>query len=227
MKLQAVKLALYSLWLTNYYGIKLKMAKEPAKKRQIRLEYAKTLLAKLQIDIDVKNISKLPSDGKFLLVSNHRGIIDPLVVEMALQNSNIYGLWVSKKELYNSFFFGLFVRNGGSILLDREQSQMSGFFADVKREVKSGNSIFIFPEGTRNKSDMPLIEFKEGSRIIALKNRLPILPLYIKTRTDKALNNSLNDKNIKQTVVVEIGDIIDYKQKANLQDIYKDMFNIE
>jgi 1-acyl-sn-glycerol-3-phosphate acyltransferase len=103
MKLQAVKLALYSLWLTNYYGIKLKMAKEPAKKRQIRLEYAKTLLAKLQIDIDVKNISKLPSDGKFLLVSNHRGIIDPLVVEMALQNSSIYGLWVSKRSFITLF----------------------------------------------------------------------------------------------------------------------------
>jgi len=163
---------------------------------------------------------------KYLLLSNHRGIIDPLVIEIALRDSNIYGLWISKKELYNSFFFGLFVRNGGSILLDRGKAQMGGFFADIKREVKEGNSIFIFPEGTRNKSDNPLLEFKEGSRIIALKNRLPILPVYIRTRTDKVLGNILKDKNIEQTIVIEIGGIIDYKQKGDLRGIYQKEFEI-
>ena len=137
----------------------------------------------------------------------------------------VYGFL--KKELYNSPFFGLFVRNGGSILLDREQSQMSSFFTDIKRAVKNENSIFIFPEGTRNKSDKSLLEFKEGSRIIALKNRLPILPLYIKTRTDNVLGNFMKDKTIEQTIIIEIGEIIDYKQKDNLQEIYQNKFDIK
>jgi 1-acyl-sn-glycerol-3-phosphate acyltransferase len=196
-------------------------------KKRIRLEYAKTLFQKLKINIEIRNEDIIPKDGKYLLLSNHRGIIDPLVIEIALSKSNIYGLWVSKKELYNSPFFGLFVRNGGSILLDREQSQMSSFFTDIKRAVKNENSIFIFPEGTRNKSDKSLLEFKEGSRIIALKNRLPILPLYIKTRTDNVLGNFMKDKTIEQTIIIEIGEIINYKQKDNLQEIYQNKFDIK
>jgi 1-acyl-sn-glycerol-3-phosphate acyltransferase len=227
MTFHKLKLAVYSLVLTNFYGLKLKLAKTTMDKKRIRLEYAKTLFQKLKINIEIRNEDIIPKDGKYLLLSNHRGIIDPLVIEIALSKSNIYGLWVSKKELYNSPFFGLFVRNGGSILLDREQSQMSSFFTDIKRAVKNENSIFIFPEGTRNKSDKSLLEFKEGSRIIALKNRLPILPLYIKTRTDNVLGNFMKDKTIEQTIIIEIGEIIDYKQKDNLQEIYQNKFDIK
>lgn len=226
MNIHKIKLAVYSLLLTNYYGLKLKSIKEPLEKKRVRLDYAETLLAKLNISVEVKNSEKIATDKQYLLLSNHRGIIDPLVVELALKETNLYGLWVSKKELYNSPFFGLFVRNGGAVLLDREQSQMSGFFSEVKSEVQKGNSIFIFPEGTRNKSEASLIEFKEGFRIIALKNRLPILPVFIRTHTDKVLGNALNDKNLKQTITIEIGDEIDYKDKRNIQETYKEMFGI-
>ena len=226
MNFQKIKLAIYALFLTNLYGFKLKKLKEPLEKKRVRLEYAQTLLKKLKISVEVKNREKLDSDKQYLLVSNHRGIIDPLVVELALTKTNIFGLWISKKELYNSPFFGLFVRNGGAVLLDREKSQMGGFFSDIKAEVKKGNSIFIFPEGTRNKSEASLIEFKEGFRIIALKNRLPILPVYISTHTDKALGVALNEKNVEQTITIEIGDEIDYKEKRDLQTLYKEMFKI-
>ena len=57
-----------------------------------------------------------------------RSIIDPPIIEVALKHTTIFGPWISKKELYNSFFFGLFVRNAGSILLDREKSQMRNNF---------------------------------------------------------------------------------------------------
>ena len=126
----------------------------------------------------------------------------------------------------NSFFFGLFVRNAGSILLDREKSQMSGFFAETKKAVKRGESIFIFPEGTRNKTDKPLSTFKEGSRLIALKNRLPILPLYIKTDANAVLKNALADSKLDQEVFIVVGDVIDYKDKTSLEARYREMFSI-
>lgn len=226
MNFQKIKLAVYSLLLTNYYGFKLKKIKDPLEKKRVRLTYAETLLGKLNISVEVKNSEKIMPDRQYLLISNHRGIIDPLVVELALKETNLYGLWISKKELYNSPFFGLFVRNGGAILLDREKSQMGGFFSEIKSEVQQGNSIFIFPEGTRNKSEESLIEFKEGFRIIALKNRLPILPVFIRTHTDKVLGKALNDKHLAQTVTIEIGDEIDYREKTALQEVYKEMFNI-
>lgn len=193
---------------------------------QLRNEYAKTLFKKLNITLEIKNKEKIPQDGKYLLISNHKSIIDPLIVELALEQSNIYGHWIAKKELYNSFFFGLFTRNAGSILLDRESKNMSSFFKDVKDVVKEGHSVFIFPEGTRNKEDTPISSFKEGARLIALKNRLPILPVYIKTNANVVLKEAINNKSQNLVIQIEIGDIIEYKDKTPLEDNYKNIFSL-
>jgi len=196
-------------------------------KKKLRLGYSEAQLDALHITVNIENIEKLPKEGQYLIVSNHRSIIDPPIIEVALKDTEIFGPWISKKELYNSFFFGLFVRNAGSILLDREKSQMSSFFAETKKAVKRGESIFVFPEGTRNKTGKPLTAFKEGSRIIALKNRLPILPIYIKTDAGKALKNALDNSKLEQEVTIVIGDSIDYKEKTNLETLYLKMFSLD
>lgn len=220
-------MALYSTILTNYYGFKLTNLKDSKEKKKARIEYASTLLKKLNIKIKVINKEKLPQEGQYLLISNHRSIIDPLIVEIATQNSSIFGYWIAKKELYDSLFFGKFTRNAGTILLDREASQMSGFFKDIKNCVKDGNSIFIFPEGTRNKTDAELTEFKEGSQIIAIKNRLPILPVYIRSKADEILLSAIKDSSEERTIEIVIGDIIDFKDKTlSIEEAYRKEFNI-
>ncbi|MEA1879412.1 MAG: lysophospholipid acyltransferase family protein [Campylobacterota bacterium] len=226
MTFNAVKQLIYGLYLTNSFGFRLRNKTNPMEIKKLRLAYSKAQLKTLNITVNVQNKEKLPLDGRYLVVVNHRSIIDPPITEIALQETNIFGPWISKKELYNSFFFGLFVRNAGSILLDREKEQMSGFFAETKKAVARGESIFIFPEGTRNKTNESLTTFKEGSRIIALKNRLPILPIYIKTDAGKALKNALNDKKLAQILEVEIGDIIDYKDKTSLEENYRKTFSL-
>jgi len=220
-------MAIYATYLTNYYGLKLKFSTTTQEKKQLRIQYADKLLKKLNIRIDVINKEKLPTDGQYLLVSNHRSVIDPLIIELTLKETKLFGHWISKKELYNSFFFGLFVRNGGTILLDREASQMNTFFSDIKACVKEGDSIYIFPEGTRNKTGSSLTEFREGSRIIAIKNRLPILPVYIKSSAEEILMSALKDEKKERVIEVQIGDIIDYKDKSmSLEEAYKKQFNI-
>lgn len=226
MTFNAIKQAVYGLYLTNSFGLRLKRTDNPMEKKRLRLAYSQAQLDTLKISLKVENKDKLPNDGQYLVVINHNSIIDPPITETVLKDTQIFGPWISKKELYNSFFFGLFVRNAGSILLDREKSQMSGFFSDIKKAVKRGESIFIFPEGTRNKTDKPLTTFKEGARIIAIKNRLPILPIYIKSDANKALKNALEDKNLKQEITVVIGDIIDYKDKTSLEESYRKMFSL-
>ena len=49
-------------------------------KKALRIEYSEVLLSKLNISVEVLNKEKLPKDGNYLLVSNHRSIIDPLIV---------------------------------------------------------------------------------------------------------------------------------------------------
>jgi len=121
----------------------------------------------------------------------------------------------------------MFTRNAGTVLLDRESRKMSSFFTEIKKNVANGYSISVFAEGTRNKSDETLAEFKEGAQIIAMKNRLPILPVFIKTNANAALGESLKNNTKDLKVSIKIGDVIDYKDRSKtLQDLYKSRFNI-
>ncbi|MEA3434300.1 MAG: lysophospholipid acyltransferase family protein [Campylobacterota bacterium] len=226
MNFNQIKQAVYALYLTNSFGFRLRKTKDPMEKKKLRLAYSEAQLDVLNIEIKVENAEKLPKEGQYLLVSNHRTIIDPPIIEIVLKDTKIFGLWVSKKELYNSFFFGLFVRNAGCVLLDREKSQMSSFFAEIKKGVKEGSSIFIFPEGTRNKTDEALTPFKEGSRIIALKNRLPMLPVYIKGNASQVLKDAIYDSSQKREITIVIGDLIDYKEKTDLEIVYRERFSL-
>lgn len=216
---------LYGMYLTNSYGLRLKLTQDPQKKKRLRIAYSQAQLSALGIKVKVKNPENLPEDGQYLLVSNHRSVIDPLIIELALKDTKLFGLWISKKELYHSPFFGLFVRNAGSILLDREKAQMSGFFAEVKKGVQEGHSIFIFPEGTRSKSSA-LGKFKEGSRIIAMKNRLPILPVYIEQNADEILRRSMREGLKDQEISIVIGREISYRTKGDLEALYKEEFGL-
>lgn len=224
MNLKQISMAIYATYLTNKYGIKLKKVKTSQEIFDLRLEYAYLILNKLNISIEVLNKEKLPMNGQYLLVSNHRSIVDPLIIEIALKDTKIDGFWVAKKELYNSFFFGTFTRNAGTVLLDRAATNMAPFFKDTKKIVKEGHSIFIFPEGTRNKENTPISEFKEGSRIIALKNRLPILPVYIKSNANKILKDAIMNRTKDLKIEIEIGEIIEYKDKTPLEENYRKQF---
>ena len=227
MTLNQIKKAFYALYLTNKVGLKLRKPHTAEEMISCRLEYAETLLSRLNIDVEVEGAEKIEQGAQYLIVSNHRTIIDPLIVELALKGKGVNGLWISKKELYNSFFFGMFTRNAGSILLDRDSKQMSSFFKQVKESVKEGYSICIFPEGTRNKTNKPLTEFKEGAQIIAMKNRLQILPMFIKDNANEILMDSVKNNTKDLKVVIEIGDFIDYKDRSkSLEDLYKSRFSI-
>ena len=192
-----------------------------------RLEYSEHLLSKLNISVEVVGKDKIEQGGQYLIASNHRSIIDPLVVEIALKGKDINSVWIAKKELFNSFFFGTFTRSARSILLDRDAKQMGSFFKDVKENVKQGYSINVFPEGSRNQESTPLAEFKKGSEVIAMKNKLPILPVYIRTNTHAVLMESIRNNTKGLEVTIEVGDLIDYKDRSStLEESYRRRFNL-
>jgi 1-acyl-sn-glycerol-3-phosphate acyltransferase len=227
LTLNQIKSAIYALFLTNKYGIKLRKVHDPVEVTRLRLEYAEVLLSKLNISVEVEGAEKIDQGGQYLILSNHRSVIDPLVVEIALKNKDIPSLWIAKKELFNSFFFGSFTRNAGSILLDRDSKQMGSFFKDIKTRVEQGYSINVFPEGVRNKENSILSEFKNGSEVIAMKNRLQILPVFIKDNANAVLMEAIKYNTRDLKVTIEVGDLIDYKDRSRtLEESYRHRFDI-
>jgi 1-acyl-sn-glycerol-3-phosphate acyltransferase len=216
----------YSLWLTRKYANLIANVPDICKKKNIRMEYAKTLLSQLNLHIHIENSHKIPQEGQYLIFSNHRSVIDPLIIDTVFEHSKIFGLWIAKKELYNSFFLGKAVRHGGCIQLDRENQNRKIFFSEIQDNLEKGCSICIFPEGTRNQTKQNVLPFKKGVNIIASKNKLPLLPIYIQSNASEVLNEALHDSSIEHTIKIVIGDIIEDSKKKNLEALYRTMFDL-
>jgi 1-acyl-sn-glycerol-3-phosphate acyltransferase len=142
-----------------------------------------------------------------LYVMNHQGIVDIIGLE-ALQNNHIR--WVAKKELFDALWFGNLLRHGEMISLDR--GNKAGLIKLIK-DVKESKEVYhrpvaIFPEGTRADSQ-PLLNFKQGTNLIAKKLELRVQPIVI-TGSKWVLNEHIKTGH-NGTVKYEFLPIIDVK----------------
>lgn len=226
MTLNKIKYLIYGVYLTLIYASKLKKVHTFEEKKIIRLSYAKLFFSKLNIRITIENKDNIPLAGQYLIFSNHRSILDPLALDIVFQKSTIFGLWIAKKELYDSWLFGKAAEHGGCIRLDRDKKNTKIFFSDISKGLDGGASICIFPEGTRNKGDKALLPFKKGLGIIALKNNLPLLPIYIKSHASNVLEEALRDNANEKEIVIVIGETVPANDRNDLEITYKKMFDL-
>lgn len=121
----------------------------------------------------------IPKDQPVLYVGNHRSMLD--IILTYTQSERLLG-FVSKIETQKAPLFSNWMRNLHCLFLDRNNIKegLKTILAGIE-EIKSGISIFIFPEGTRNRaeSDLDLMEFHEGSFKLATKSGCPIIPVAI------------------------------------------------
>ncbi len=119
---------------------------------------------------------RVPRDRAVLFAINHRGYFDIII---SLNTVPVLSGFVSKIELKKAFILNIWMDYLKCIFLDRKNSR-EGVKAILKGidTVKSGTSVFIAPEGTRNKGE-GVLPFKPGSLKIAEKTGCPIVPVAI------------------------------------------------
>ena len=88
--------------------------------------------------------------------------------------------YVAKAEMSKLPLLSIWMKNIHCLFLDRNNIK-EGMKAILKgiEELKSGISICIFPEGTRNTSPDIILPFREGSFRMAEKAKCPIIPVSI------------------------------------------------
>jgi 1-acyl-sn-glycerol-3-phosphate acyltransferase len=128
--------------------------------------------ARLEID----DRSTLAPGQAALVVSNHQGAFDiPLLVGYAGRDLG----FVAKKELANIPFVSAWMRLINCVFLDREDRRKQ--VAQIRETIdilRSGQSMVIFPEGTRSNGPQTG-DFAKGSLAIAAKAGVPILPVTL------------------------------------------------
>lgn len=129
------------------------------------------------ISVKVSGAENLPAKGPLIFVSNHKGAYDIPALQAAIP---LEFKWIAKKSLFNVPIVGWAMRLAGYIPIDRENAASAyKSMEDAARRIKGGTSVMIFPEGTRNSTDEPLLPFKRGSFLLAVKSRVPIVPVAI------------------------------------------------
>lgn len=162
----------------------------------------------------------IPTDTAVLYVGNHRSYFDIILGYIAVPG--ITG-FIAKKEMNHYPLLRIWMRYIHCLFLDRNDIKqgLQTILAGVEK-VKSGISIFVFPEGTRNKSDDEFLPFKAGSLKIAEKSGCPIIPVAI-NHSDDIFEKHL-PKIYKTTVVIEFGipiypATLDKDTRKNLSDM--------
>ena len=71
---------------------------------------------------------------------------------------------------------GFFCKHLKAIEVNRDGSDVRAIMDSLKC-LKNGEKICIFPEGTRNKTNADMLPFKSGASVMAIKARVPIVPI--------------------------------------------------
>jgi len=150
-------------------------------------------------------------DATYIIVSNHQSQLDILV------NFRLFLFYkiVSKSEMFRVPFMGWNMRLNQYIELVRgNKDGVKKMMEDCEKTLAKGNSVFIYPEGTRS-PDGEIKDFKPGAFILAHIAQVPILPIVL-TNTGKALPKWKMNTSGVHRMKVRVLEEIPYERFAGL-----------
>ena len=114
-------------------------------------------------------------DGAHVYIVNHYTLLDP-----AYPASTTWeGLhFLGKKEILSTPVLGFVAKKAKTIPVNRDGNDVRAIL-DALKCLKNNEKIVIFPEGTRNKTNEPLLPFKPGAAVLAIRAKAPIVPMVI------------------------------------------------
>ena len=118
---------------------------------------------------------KIRDGVTYVMVANHQSLLDILVLFRIFAHFK----WVSKIENFRIPMIGWNMSLNRYIKLKRgDRASVVRMMQECQATLASGNSIMMFPEGTRS-PDGRLRAFKTGAFELAKSARTPILPIIL------------------------------------------------
>lgn len=119
----------------------------------------------------------VPKDRPVLYISNHRSYYDVILTYYRVPRQTGY---IAKDAMEHIPSFSRWMRYLHCMFLDRKDIKKGlQVIKDAINLINSGISVHVCPEGTRNKTDEPLLPFREGTFKIAERTGCPIVPITV------------------------------------------------
>ena len=108
---------------------------------------------------------RLPEKPPYILISNHRSFMDPVIMAYIIKKYDI--TFLGKKELVKNKIASFVLRNMHIIPVDRHGTDMMAMRHCISA-IRNGEILGIFPEGTRHHTG--LMDEIEGSHRDTIQN---------------------------------------------------------
>ena len=159
-------------------AILLKVAVANPRRRQLLLQrilsrllnlFWQTIEAGGLISISVKGLEHVNRNNRYILVANHPTLIDALLLLALFPQS----VCLVKGELLKRWHYRNIIAGLGYLPIAPEVDTVK----ECVNAVEMGNSLIVFPEGTRSATEVK--GFSRGAAVIAIRSNTEVLPIFL------------------------------------------------
>lgn len=145
-------------------------------------------------------------DQGCVIVCNHRSSVDPFYLQM-ISPRKLH--WMVAREFVENPLFGPVLRFCEVISVGRSGVDTAATKAALRITAASG-IVGMFPEGRINMTEQLLLPCRPGAVVVALKSKVPLLPVYIQGSPYR--RTAWSPFLMRARVKVNIGELIDVSE---------------
>lgn len=133
--------------------------------------------------LNVKGTENFKKGELYIVTANHNSFIDVPLLTPFIPWAN---KTIAKAEMAKIPIFGVVYKRGSILVNRKDPESRKHSFLDMKRVLEKGMYMCVYPEGTRNRTELPLKEFHDGAFRLAMETHKSIIPALL-FNTKKAL----------------------------------------
>lgn len=131
-------------------------------------------------DLYVAGLENIDHKKTYVIIANHQSLADIII----MYKTRMQFKWVAKESLFSVPFVGWSLSLAKHIKLERGKfSSIKKVYREAAGWLRSGESVLFFPEGTRS-ATAEMKDFQNGAFKLAIKEKVPILPISIEGTGD-------------------------------------------
>jgi 1-acyl-sn-glycerol-3-phosphate acyltransferase len=119
------------------------------------------------------------SAAPYIVMANHISMLDPIFIALVIKRYEV--CFLGKRELGANALLKFFLDKLHTIFVSRHMTDMAAMRA-CNEVLKQNKVLGLFPEGTRVPPEKLMQNVESGLSLIALRNRVPVMPVYIHGR---------------------------------------------
>lgn len=130
--------------------------------------------------ITVSGLENIDYNKTYVIVANHQSMADIVIV----YKTHMQFKWVAKESLFKVPFIGWCMSLAKHIKLSRGKfTSIKKVYRQAAEWLRNDMSVLFFPEGTRSET-AEMRDFQNGAFKLAIKEKVPVLPISIKGTGD-------------------------------------------